>query len=439
MKLHEPLPAQRRRCFSDLPLYTEDPSQAEPLSFHIEPYRRFGALYRTRYLKSSALVMSGPDANEFIWSQSELWSYSRAMNIFREQFDDTYLLQLDGSRHQKKRRRFIQGFKHADLIRHVPAISRVLAQELAAIPAGRHPDLRQLCNRLTVSMACQALLQLPLPRDLERKIVALEHDLLQGEAAGVLRHLWYRRPSYQRSRREVFASIQQMLDTRKQHPPRDDDILSLILKAHPADEPPITRQELLYDVFLLLEASSETTAHLLLWTLMYIYDHPTWLVALREELRLWAPERFTNMNDWPRLKATILEVERLRPPVPFFIKFPSRDFEYQGVQIPRHTTIFHAAAVPHFLPEIFEDPLSFKPERFIGEDNHLARVLVTFGAGKHSCLGMLLAYIEIVVAVASIVTKYDLVFDRRPSFRCEMQDVITPIEPALPVQFVSFG
>ncbi len=434
------------RSWSDLPIYSAGrrllgPTQAllnDPLTFHIEPYRHLGPLYRFRHVTTMTLVMAGTAANDFVWHNSELWSYNQRMKCFREGFDDTCLLQLDGEPHQKKKRHFLHGFKHADLIRHIPAMSQVLAQALATLPDGRHDDLRQLCKRLTVAMTCQSMLQLPLPPELDTKIDSFSDQLLFGDSLGILRHLWYRRPSYQRLRQDLIATIQHMLDLRAANPPAEDDILSLMLKAHLPDEPAITRQELALDILFLLQGGTETASQLIVWSLMYIYQHPEWLAALREELQSWSPERFTNMNDWPKLKATILEVERLRPPVPYFILLPTRDFEYEGVQVPKGTPVFHAAALPHFLSEIFEEPLVFNPQRFLGDSRQLLRVQATFGGGRHFCPGLPLAHLKLPIAIAHILTTYDLIFERPLSFRPELGIVIAP-DSAVPIRLVPRG
>lgn len=427
---------------SDLPLfdprawnYGERSLSTEPLTFHLEPYRRLGSIYRVNYFGKEHVVIAGMEANEFVGRNTDLWSYGERMKMFRSGYDNTCLVQLDGERHRKKRRRMVQGFKPTCLASLVGEMNNTLVSEIGALSDGR-ADLRALCKRLTVCMTSQALLQKALPQGLDKQIDLFSRHLLSGASLGPLEPLWYWYPPYRRIRRQLFAQINQMLDEREAHLSAKEDILSLMLQAYPADEAPLSRQEIALDVLFLLQAGTETTSSVITWALMYLYYNSEWLAELREELRAWNPLTFRTLNDWPKLKATILEIERLRPPEPYFVLIPARDFEYQGYQIRRGTRIFYPVTLVHFLSEIYEDPLSFRAERFLGDYDYPARTHTTFGNGAHTCLGQPLARIKMALALAHIVNTYELVFEQKPSFRLLMEIVLSPAESTLPVRFV---
>jgi cytochrome P450 len=406
-----------------------------PLTFFLESYLRLGPLYHVRFSLKKSLVMAGLEVNDFVWKNSDLWDYQHEMRVFGEELDRSYLIQLDGEAHQRKRHRMMQGFKPKALTPQIPAMSSVILKEIDALPA-RHADLRALCTYLATAMTSQALLRFTLPDGVEAKIVALASQLIVGNSFGFFRHLWFRRPAYQRLKQELYTFIDQILNKRVARSSQEDDILSYILDAHPLDEPPLTRREIIFDIFLLLEASSEVVGHLILWALLYLSRHPEWLTELREELYAWHPEQFKNLNDWPKLKATVLEIERLRPSIPYFSLIPTRDFSYQGVWIPKGTHIIHAASVPHFLSEIYDDPFNFSPQRFLGEQSYPAKAQSNYGGGIHYCIGQPLARIQVPLAIATVIANYDLSFEVTPSLKAKRGMVITPVEPALPVQFL---
>ena len=63
-----------------------------------------------------------------------------------------------------------------------------------------------------------------------------------------------------------------------------------------------------------------------------------------------------------------------------------------------------------FDPEIFPHPNAFKPDRWL--DGYL----VTFSKGTRSCLGINIAYSDIYLGVAALVSRFDMKlydFDRR--------------------------
>jgi cytochrome P450 len=434
--------AQSIRRIDDLPLYkcgipvfgSLRAFRQNPLTFHLEPYRRFGSAYWIQFVGRRIFVLAGLAANTFVWKNGDAWRYHESQKYFREAFDASYLLQLDGAPHRAKRRRLSHGYRHTDLISSIPRMCQALHRELAHIKSTT-TDLRLLCDRLTIAMHCQAILQLDLPEGMDANVNALQAKILQMPLLGPLRNLGFRSPFFTQLKRSVFAVINQLLDDHAARSSIDNDIWSAILKAHPADEPPVQRQELAYDLFLLFEAGAEVTAHLLLWALLYIYRHPAWLAELRAELASYQEGSCTDLSNWPKLMATVFEIERLRPPVPFHTLSAADTIEFEGFCIPQGTLIQHIGTLTHFLPEIYDNPMQFCPQRFLQGNRYPPEALATYGYGIRSCIGKGMVRIIIPLAIAHIVTHYDIQFNFEPSFRPKMTSVITPAESALPVSF----
>lgn len=410
--------------------------EAEPLTFHLAPYRRFGSLYRVRFGVRLMVVMAGREANEFIWQNTDLWDYPQRMAIFREGFDEHCILQLDGETHQTKKRQIVQGFKPSSFLPHRAAMAGLIHDRIQALPDGRHPDLRMICKRFTGIMTCYAMLQMLPPGDIDEKLAVLSDELLAGQSMGVLRHLWFLRKPYRRLQRELDQLADVIIEQRRANPLDKDDIFSVYLKSQAADGAPIDDAEAKNDLLFLLQAGTQTASQLITWGLMYLSEDKVWREELLHELSQWTPEQFTNLQQWPKLMATTLELERLRPSIPYFVMLPKQDFVYQGVQIPRTAHILHPLTLPHFMSEIYDDPESFQPQRFLGEQRYPQRPTHgTFGGGRHACPGQSLARTKVALALATILTQYDVRFEGPLSFRPWLAATITP-EKAVPARFV---
>ncbi len=394
-------------------------------------YREHGPVFRCHFIGREVVAMGGLEANEFIWTHNENWDYHATNAHFREQFDDSYLNQLEGKRFVKKRRRTVQGFKPSVILEHTGAMSEVLFSEVDALQ-GRDVELRLLCMRLIICMTGRVLMQTDLPPGMDRTMAISNRDMLRAPTLGRWRHLFYLKPTRLWRRHKIFSFLAKLLDERARSPEAKEDILSLILGAHPADEPPIPRQELIYDLSQLFMAGSTTTSQVILWCLLHLEKDPAWRAELEEELRAWDPFAFSGMAAFPKLKATLLEIERLRPPGATVARIAARDFAFRGYLIPKGTPVMHLQTLCHFLPEVYPDPLEFRPRRFL-EDPSLPHKYAhgLFGGGNHGCVGQPLVRILTPLLVADLVTRYDITLRQPVSMRGKLDVVYTPVESSL--------
>ncbi|MDG2169451.1 MAG: cytochrome P450, partial [Opitutales bacterium] len=172
------------------------------------------------------------------------------------------------------------------------------------------------------------------------------------------------------------------------------------------------------------------------WGLIEPLHHPEWMEALQEELKDWDGSNFTNMAPFQKLKATCLEIERLRPGVPVFPRFAKKDFEWKGHSIKRGESVLHLHTLCHFLEENYEDPLTFNPQRFLDNPDLPGRdIHGTYGGGQHKCVGLNLARVAPPLAVANILKHYDLEFTPEPSGKEQYLSVTAPRENLM-VRFI---
>ena len=403
----------------------------DPIGYHLEAYRRHGSIYWTSFFGEKTICLAGLEANEFIWSQSAIWDYGVSRKVFGDQFGAEYLTRLDGEKHKKKRRRMNPAFRPEFLMRSSSGMIRVLAENLAP-QGGKKVELRHLCDRLIIRMTSVALLDLTLPVEIEDAILLVESDLVLAQILGPAGPYWLSRPAYLRAKKKVLMYLGELVDRWLREPGLHNDMFAAAIKTQP-DEEPLSREELVGDLYLLLTGGLNSTSNLALWVLMYIYDRPDWLAQLREEVAAVPPSEFTAMKQWPRIKATVMEAERLRPGTPLSMLYSSQDFEFKGVTIRKGTLVTHFLVLPHYLPEIYKDPQSFTPERFLGETSYPPKAHGTFGSGIHICIGMPLARLQVPLILAAVLADYDLKFSRRPSFRARLGSALKPVERRLEV------
>ena len=403
----------------------------DPLTAMLPPYRRFGRVFRMRFFGREHVVIAGTEANEFAWSDADQWDWARSGAVFREQFGAGYLTQLTGAVHTEKRKRLSPAFRTRTMARLAPTMADVWTEELTKLE-GEIVDLRLLCKRLVVRMAGRALLHVDLPPGTEEEIASLEHDLLAGAAMGPLRRAWFSRPSYRARKRRLEALLATIVRERKADW-SGDDMLSEILRAWPNGAAMPTVDELVSDMVLLLQAGSESTAHQILWGLLLLAQDPAWQEELRGSLGSWTPETAAS-PEHRVLRATVLEVERFRPAIPHAVRVAARDLEFAGATIPAGTGVYHPTTLPHFLDEVYRDPMRFDPARFLTMEDCPRATHATFGGGSHVCLGQPLARVEEPLALAIVTAGFALEPMKPFGLEARLTGVVSPVERELPVR-----
>ena len=91
-------------------------------------------------------------------------------------------------------------------------------------------------------------------------------------------------------------------------------------------------------------------------------------------------------------------------------------------------------AISHMIPESFQNPERFDPERFAPpreEHKRTNYALIGFGGGKHRCIGMAFAYLQVRAIMSYLLRHFELELVSREPRPDYSGFVIGPIQPCL--------
>lgn len=169
---------------------------------------------------------------------------------------------------------------------------------------------------------------------------------------------------------------------------------------------------------------TDTTALLTEWVMAELVLHPESQEKLQREIDSAVGNRTVTDADvakLPYLQSVVKETLRIHPPGPLlsWARLSTSDVQLSnGMLIPAHTTaMVNMWAITHD-PQVWEDPLEFRPERFLeseggtdvdvrGGDLRLA----PFGAGRRVCPGKNLGLVTVTLWVAKLVHHFTWVRD----------------------------
>jgi len=388
----------------------------DPFQFHLDGYHRYGPIYRTRIEGKNWVVLSGLEANDLVWRNTDLWSYREANAAFAEQLGSGHVTQLDGDPHKKRRQQLKPGFKMEAVMRYLPQMNQVAA-ELLPTMCDRPINITDAFAELILMITARTTFRCELSPEMVATMSRWEHDFIYGTSLRWRRHFYYGRPIYRRMKKEVFAGLERILDERLRSSEEPDDNLTAIIKTSREAGQTVSRWELINTIYLILLAGIHNTSNLIHWCLLYLCSDPAWTQELRDELNEWDTANFKGMNQFPKLKATIQEVQRLRPGAIIHRLTAARDFEFGGYSVPRGAEIIHVNTLVHFLESVYEEPFKFNPRRYLGGHTYPPKANGFFGGGTHICLGMNLAMVHTPIILANVIRHYEYRFASDPTMQ----------------------
>ncbi len=129
------------------------------------------------------------------------------------------------------------------------------------------------------------------------------------------------------------------------------------------------------------------------------------------------------IKNCPFTKNVIEESLRLYPPAYFIDRVNIEDDEFNGMKIPKNSSVLFSILEIHTNPKYWDEPLKFKPERFSDVNpNNFSGHYFPFGAGPRMCIGNNFAMYEMVLAMAEIIKTYKITEKKTP---IEIKPLIT--------------
>ncbi|KAL8546925.1 hypothetical protein ACS0TY_006588 [Phlomoides rotata] len=149
---------------------------------------------------------------------------------------------------------------------------------------------------------------------------------------------------------------------------------------------------LLWDM---ITAGMDTTAISVEWAMAELIKNPRVQQKAQEELdRVIGHDRVVTELDFPNLpylQSVAKESLRLHPPTPLMLPHRANaDVKIGGYDIPKGSNVHVNVWAVARDPEVWKNPLEFRPERFLEEDVDMKGTdfrLLPFGAGRRVCPG----------------------------------------------------
>jgi len=323
------------------------------------------------------------------------------------------VLVLDEREHLRTRKLLLPPF-HGERMRVYGDVMRELAEaEVATWPAGEAFPALPAMQRLTLRIILRTVFGVQGARmdELERALIRLMRVGAQIMLLPTLQRdlgPWSPQRRFEVRRAEADALLLGEIVRRRAEGADGDDVLSMLMSATGPDGDGPSDEELRDHLVTLLLAGHETTATTLSWTLERLVRHPAALERARAEVA---------DGGHAYLDAVVQESQRMRPVLNYAMRTLQAPMVVGGHEIPAGATLGTSIVLMHRRPDLFPEPLAFRPERFL-EAKPETYSWIPFGGGVRRCLGAAFATFEMRQVLGVILARQELhAPDPRPEAR----------------------
>jgi len=166
-----------------------------------------------------------------------------------------------------------------------------------------------------------------------------------------------------------------------------------------------------------ITAGSDTTSSTMEFAISEMLRNPDIMKKVQKELdTVVGYDKMveeTDVSELHYLHAVFEETLRLYPPVPFLIPHCNSEAStLGGYDIPKDTQVMVNVWAIQRDPQVWENPLVFKPERFIKDGGGKTYkssdfTFLPFGSGRRMCVGMTLAHKMFMYSMASLLHSFE--------------------------------
>jgi cytochrome P450 len=330
------------------------------------------------------------------------------------------LVTSEGSFHRRQRQLTQPAFNHERFAGYGAVMAKLAADSSQSWRAGDRLDVLEAMRQITLSITSQTLFGTSVDTDHEQIIAAFRTGLnrfRQFKPAATrffdsfsLAH----RRRVNQARFQLESLVSRIIAERRREEDDRGDLLSLLLSRNGAEDERLTSDRQIRDeAVTLFIAGFENIATALTWTWYLLARHPGVQEKLHRELDGVLGGRLPTAADLPQLRYTRMvfeEAMRVYPPVPRLMRTAVRNYPVGAYTVPAGALVVVSQYLMHRDARYYPEPERFDPERWTPEAKRArpAYSYFPFGGGLRRCIGEGFAYMEGVLVLATLASRWRL-------------------------------
>ncbi len=415
-----------------------DPTNPILLFEHLQ---RYGRAAHYRILLHDVVLLNDPtDIAAVLIDKAACFGKDRTQKRMKILLGEG-MITSDGETHNRGRRIAAPAFHRRRIERYAAQIVEIADTLCAQWQAGAHLNIASEMMRLALQITARTLFDTEVTREIHEinEQVNVVMDLYNFLVGFPRAELFLNSPlpqmrRFRAAKKRLDEVVDGMIQARRAdaNPDRHADLLSMLVAARDdqagGDGLKLDAQQIRDQVLTLFLAGFETVANALAWTWMLLGQNPEAETRLHVELNAVLAGRLPTLEDIPRLEFTgmvLSESMRLYPPAWAMGREVLEDVSIGPYRLRKGTMVFFSQYIVHRDPRWFPEPERFRPERFVAaaKSGRPRFAYFPFGGGARQCIGESFAWMEAVLALATIAQRWHI--ELVPGQKIELQPKIT--------------
>ncbi|CAA6663979.1 unnamed protein product [Spirodela intermedia] len=377
-----------------------------------EEYRKLGSVFTLKVVNKRITFLIGPEVSAHFFKAPEAELSQQEVYQFNvPTFGPGVVFDVDYSVRQEQFRFFTEALRVSKLKSYVDQMIVEAQDYFSKWGESGLVDLKYELEQLIILTASRCLLGMEVRDKLFADVSALFHDLDNGMQPISVLFPYLPIPAHRRrdqARKKIAEIFRTIINSRKSEGRYEDDMLQCFIDSKYKDGRGTTDDEITGLLIAALFAGQHTSSITSVWTGAYLLRHREHFSACIEEQKGIMQKCGNGVNhdvlsEMDTLHRCIKEALRLHPPLIMLLRHSHREFTVknrEGVDICQPAAAY------------FQDPDSYDPSRFATgrEEDKAAGAFsyISFGGGRHGCLGEPFAYLQIKAIWSHLLREFDL-------------------------------
>ena len=397
-----------------------------PLPFHARNFKNLGDIFRLNigfgksvlFCRDAGLLQHVLQKNQKNYTKSYIQTKDLARYVGKG------LLTAEGEHWQKQRKLIQPAFHKSQLVLLLNTVQQTILDELKNIKTDKPIDVFPIFNDLAFQTVVKSIFNIAVS---EEDIASLQHtteatqQMLVQELRQPFLVWWFNLSGKTKKHLDLTQNsrtiLRRLVEERKLSNTKHDDLLDMLLNARYEDGSEMNESQLVDEILILFAAGHETTSNALTFTTELLARNPEAQLKILEEISKIKSESDDIMH-WIKnatyTKLVIEESMRLYPPAYFIDRVNSEEDVYEGMILPKGSTLLFSVYEIHRHPNFWKNPEDFNPERFQDENIKFSKNYYPFGAGPRMCIGNNFAMYEMILAIIALVEQFEIVEKKDP-------------------------